>query len=501
MGAQLTKRFLRIITTMTLKNIILKTVFVVSIVATAISLPAQSPITISMDTKNPSVALSPNFPGLSFETSQLLPTSNGVRYFRPDNQPLITLFQTLGIKSLRVGGNTADRNFRGAPSKADIDSLFAFAKAAGVKVIYCLRLHDGNPQEDADVAKYIMDHYADQIACFSIGQEPNVYPRTTNWVNGVAKKSPRPAYADYAKAWKKFHDVIMTAAPNAKFCGPSVDSNPTWPQQFMSDFGRGNNVVMITAHLYPGRAGDRVPSPEIGRDEMLSNGFITVYQKLYDGFGATAVTDGLPYRLEEVNNFYNGGAMDVSDTFASALWGLDFMYWWAIHGADGINFHTGDKVGAGSELRPSRYTAYFSTPDGFLVRPLGYGIKAFDVGAHGRILPATISNPDNLNVSIYPVLGDDKNIYVTIINKEHAEQAKDANVSLNIGGASTDAQAMSLTVSGGDIAAKTGTTLGGAQIKNDGSWSGKWTDLPPAKNGSLALKIPAASAVIIKLKD
>ncbi len=486
---------------MTLKNIILKTVLVVSIVATVICLPAQSPITISVDTKNPGAALSPDFPGLSFEISQLLPASNGVRYFRPDNQPLIALFQTLGIKSLRVGGNTADRNFRGAASKVDIDSLFAFAKSADVKVIYCLRLHDGNPQEDADTAKYIMDHYPDNIACFSIGQEPNVYPRTTNWVSGVPKKSPRPTYTDYAKAWKKFHDVIMATAPKAQFCGPSVDDNPSWPQQFMSDFGQGNNVVMITAHLYPGRAGDRVPSPEIGRDEMLSNDFITVYQKLFDGFGATAVADGLPYRLEEANNFYNGGATDVSDTFASALWGLDFMYWWATHSADGINFHTGDKVGAGSELRPSKYTAYFSTPDGFLVRPLGYGIKAFDVGAHGRVLPATISNPDNLNVSIYPVLGDDKNIYITIINKEHGAQAKDANVSLSIGDASADIQIMSLAAPGGDIAAKIGTTLGGAQIENNGSWDGKWTDLPLAKNGPFTLKIPAASAAIIKLKD
>jgi hypothetical protein len=468
-----------------------QTFLLAATLSTASWLHAQSPITISVDTKHPGVAISPDFPGLSFELSQLLPDGNGLRYFRPDNQPLITLFQTLGIKNLRVGGNTSDRNAKKLPDNADIDSLFAFAKAADVKVIYCLRLHDGNPEQDAAVAKYIMDHYADHLACFSIGQEPNVYPKITNSDGTVT----RPSYSPYAKQWKHFEDVIVAAVPGATFCGPSVDANPTWPRQFMEDFGHGNHVVLITAHQYPGRSGDKVPSPEIGRDEMLSDTFINAYQKLYSGLGPAAQANGLPYRLEEANNFFNGGALGVSDTFASSLWGLDFMYWWAAHGAAGLNFHTGDKVGAGDELRPSKYTAYFSTPNGFMVRPLGYGIKAFDLGAHGQLLPATITNPDNLNISAYAVLGDDKNIYLTIINKEHGVNAKDASVSLASDSGLGDAQIVSLTNPANDVAAKTGTTLGGAEIKSDGSWNGKWTNLPQTKT----IKIPAASASVIKI--
>jgi hypothetical protein len=190
----------------------------------------------------------------------------------------------------------------------------------------------------------------------------------------------------------------------------------------------------------------------------------------------------------------------VSDTFASSLWGLDFMYWWAEHGADGLNFHTGDKVAAGAELRPSRYTAYFSTPDGFAVRPLGYGIKAFDIARRGRFLSATISNPDKLNVTVYSVLGDnDKNIYVTIINKEHGGQGRAAGASLSTGPTPADPHIMTLTAPNGDIAAKTGVTLGGAKIENDGSWAGTWTALPPAKSGVLNVTVPAGSATIIKL--
>ena len=138
----------------------------------------------------------------------------------------MSLFQTLGIRSLRIGGNTGDRDAKKLPGQADIDNLFAFARAAGVKVIYCLRLHNGNPDENAQTAKYIAEHYAPQLECFSIGQEPSAYP--------VEKVDSRPvsermgadvekySYADFSGAWAKFSEAIIKAVPNVKFSGPGV---------------------------------------------------------------------------------------------------------------------------------------------------------------------------------------------------------------------------------------------------------------------------------------
>ncbi|HEV2693311.1 MAG TPA: hypothetical protein VG347_10495 [Verrucomicrobiae bacterium] len=462
----------------------------------------ESPVSISIDAQHPGAAIAPDFSGLSFEVSILLPNENGVHYFRPDNQPLIQLFHTLGIRSLRIGGNTSDRDAHKLPDEADLDSLFLFAKAADVKIIYCLRLHDGDPQADAATVKYILSRYAAQMDCFSIGQEPSAYP--------VGKKDTRAAgermgagnekysYADYAADWKKFADIIIAENPDVKFCGPSVHNNGAWAQKFMADFGKSNHVALITEHLYPGGAGGKVATPENGRDRMLAaegaltNGFPKAYQKLHDSFVPQAIANGLPYRLEEVNNYFNGGATNVSNTFASALWGLDFMYWWAEHDAAGLNFHTGDKVAAGSELRPSKYTAYYTAPNGYLIRPLGYGIAAFNLGSHGRFLPVQITDTNTLNLSAYAVLGDDKNIYLTIINKEHGATARDATVSLDRSLA--HAQMISLNVPANDISASTGQTLGKTVIKNDGTWSGHWSALPAP-----TWEIPAASAAIIKL--
>jgi len=400
------------------------------------------------------------------------------------------------------------------PADADLDSLFEFAKAADVKVIYCLRLHNGDPQVDIQTVKYIMARYADEMDCFSIGQEPSAYPveqkdtrPNSERMGGAAEKYQ---YSTYAVEWKKFADAIIAAVPGVKFCGPSVHNNGEWALKFMKDFGHSNNVVLITEHLYPGGAGGKVATPEIGRDRMLAgensgmtNGFPRAYQKLYESFVPMTVSNGLPYRLEEVNNYFNGGATNVSNAFASALWGLDFMWWWAEHGAAGLNFHTGDKVAAGGTLQASKYTAYFTTTNGYLIRPLGYGIKAFDLGSHGQILPVKIlSNADNANLGAYAVLGDDKNLCVTLINKEHGANAKDLSVAIGVPIPDyADARIIYLKAPQNDVAATSGVTLGGAEIKNDAGWDGKWEKMPvPAEKKAfpITVQLPAASACVVQ---
>ena len=461
-------------------------------------------VTVTLDAAHPGAVIPSDFSGLSFEVSLLLPSKNGVRYFRPDNLPLIQLFHTLGIKSLRVGGNMSDRNATQLPGPADWDSLFAFAKAANVKVIYGLQLYHGDPQVAASTVKYIMDRYAPLVEAFAIGQEPSAYPVTAVDQRAADQRmgpgAEKFTYSAYAKEWKRFADAIVAAVPDVKFSGPGVHDDARWAKEFIADFGRGDHVALITEHLYPGGAGGKVPTPEIGRSRMLDRDFVKTYQKLSDGLAPVAASSGLPYRLEEVNNFFNGGAMNVSDTFASALWGLDFMYWWAEHGAAGLNFHTGDRVAAGGGLNPSKYTAFFSTEKGFTVRPLGYGIKAFDLGSQGRLVPVTVSNSDNLNLSLYAVLGEDGNLYITAINKENGATARSANLIIQANSLPiSTAQVMSLVSPGNDIAAGQGQTLGGAEIKEDGSWDGKWTPLSGITNGVLTLPIPAASACVIKL--
>lgn len=462
-------------------------------------------LTVSLDTQHPGAVISPEFTGLSFEASLLMPNENGIRYFRPDNQPLIQLFRQLGIKNLRIGGNTSDRDAKRLPGDADLDSFFAFARAANVKVIYCLRLLNGDPHEEARKVKHIMDRYAPQVDCFSIGQEPSAYPAekvdtrpNSERMGAAAEKFP---YTRFRDEWKKFADVIVAAVPDVKFCGPCVHNNADWAKRFMADFGRSNHVTLITEHLYPGGAGNKVPTPEAGRERMLSDEFTKKYQRLHDGFVPQTKALGLPYRLEEVNNYFNGGATNVSSTFASALWGLDFMYWWATHDAAGINFHTGDRVAAGSALQPSKYTAFFSTANGYLIRPLGYGIKAFELGGRGRIVPTQVtSTTTNLNASAYATMAADKTLFVTLINKSFGVNGQNHSVTLAANGKLSRGEVMFLMAPDCNVAAQEGVTLGDSKIASDASWHGRWTPLPaPNINGQFTLSLPTASAAVVRL--
>jgi Glycosyl hydrolase family 79 C-terminal beta domain len=496
-----------------------------------VSRAANTPVTLHLDMEHPGALIGPEFTGLSYEAASILPGDravsegipsggDGPRYFRPENHALITLFHTLGIKSLRIGGNTSDRNALHLPELADLDSLFGFAKAAEVKVIYCLRLHDGDPALDAATAKYILDHYAGLVDAISIGQEPSAYPvqevdtrppalpplevpslaarSPSEPMGGAVEKFP---YTRYRDEWKLFAEKIVAAAPEIKFAGPSVHNNPDWARRFIDDFGRDHHVALLTEHLYPGGAAGKLPSAQVGRDRMLSGEFFQVYQTLYDGFAPAARAADLPYRLEEVNSYFNGGASGASDTFAAALWGLEFMYWWAAHEAAGLNFHTGDRVSMNNEYQAPRYATFVTGPDGFDIRPLAYAFKVFDLGAHGRIIPVVLESTTSVNVSAFATLAAENNASVTIINKEHGDGAHDTSVTIAMPkwNKRTKVEMISLQAPHGDAAATTGITLGGASIEKGGSWNGVWQSLPSSgRRGELQINVPAASAVVVR---
>ncbi|HVM61298.1 MAG TPA: hypothetical protein VMV72_10570 [Verrucomicrobiae bacterium] len=446
-------------------------------------------VDVSFDLKSPGATNSPDFIGLSYEMSVVDAAANGEHYFSVANKPLVQIFQTLGVRSLRVGGNTAERSTVKVPDKDDIDSLFGFARAAGVKVIYTLRLSDSNMVAAAQTAKYIMDRYRPELTCFALGNEPDKLVGDS---------------AAYDQMVKEYMATItaVSNAPDAIFCGPgTMHKDVQWANDFAKDFTRDKRVLMVTQHEYPAASGRAATNASVACAKLLSTNLTGVYQKLYDTFAPSAQAAGLRYRLEEVNSYSNGGAAGASDAYASALWGLDYMYWWATHGAAGINFHTaGYAPGLTRPPSPAQYVVFWNSTGGFRARPLAYAIKAFDLGSHGQLLSVHInSNPDQVNLTAYGVLSSNGTLYVTLVNKDTA-RACDATITLTNGGSYTHADAMFLAGANGDITATAGTTLGGAAIKDDGNWSGAWTRLSgKSDNGRFSVSLTPASAAIVRL--
>ena len=191
------------------------------------------PITVTVNTASRGYAIPPDFSGLGFETKSVLPNVYGVRgyFFTPKNTQLITLFKNIGIKEIRVGGGTVDGSgstehcVTPIPTYQDIDHLFKFAQAAGIKVIYSLRLLNvascANPNlaaDDAKIARYIWSKYRTSLESFAIGNEPDVRsfhsypghivdPAIYEAVPGIAGS----AYPSYLADWRHFANVILRA--------------------------------------------------------------------------------------------------------------------------------------------------------------------------------------------------------------------------------------------------------------------------------------------------
>jgi hypothetical protein len=251
-------------------------------------------------------------------------------------------------------------------------------------------------------------------------------------------------------------------------------------------------LALVTQHIYvdgnPIKKGIDAPH---ATENMLSPNWLTnKYPGLYNGPLRSVVSNGFPFRLTESDD-YTHGVTNASDAFASALWALDYMHWWAAHGARGVNFQNTEW------LRTD--TFYPDASGNYQIHPKAYAIKAFDLGSHGFVEPVAVDNTNELNLTAYAI-GDATGLCVTIINKEHGTTARDANVTIIPKGiVPASAAAMSLTAPNGDVTATNGVTLGGATIANNVPWEGKWTPLQSGDAGQYSVKVPAASAVLVKI--
>ena len=443
---------------------------------------------------SPGFSIPTNFTGLSFESDAASPNHRGVKgyFFSPSNKQLINLFINSGIRSLRMGGGTVDMHPEiGAYNQVAIDSVFGFAKAAGIKVIYSLPLLNASDTEDAATAKYIWSHYKDYLECFSIGNEPNCPPYSEAKVGAIK------SYTEYLPIWRKFASTIVKAVPDAKFTGPD-SGGWNWTEEFARDEKSSGLITIITHHQYPGgkpiiKNGDQTSPMPISNaiDNMLSPKWLSgEYLFIYSHTGEKVSPYGYSCRLTEAND-YLGGIAGASNAMSSALWALDYMHWQAARGLSGINFHNNQWL--------KTCTIYLGPGGEVLANPKAYAIKAFDLITGGRVESMKISNPTDVNLTAYAVKGENY-LYVTIINKEHGTQAHHVSATIDSKGFTKGkASAMFLVAPDNNPGATSGITLGGDSISNNKSWQGKWAILKGKKNGKYEVNVAATSAVIVRI--
>ena len=398
--------------------------------------------------------------------------------FSGTNTQLITLFKNAGLHHLRLGATGSPTSGTQNLSHEDIDSLFAFAKATDLKVIYSLHFSGG-----VVTAKYVWDNYRPYVDCFAFDNEPDSRLNEGSGTNAAGGK-------DYFTSWRDFASAVVEAVPGAKFAGPDA-AGRTLVRRFVKAEKDSGVLALVTQHTYvggnPKKRGIDLPH---AIENMLSAAWVTNnYPQLYSSVLEPVQKQGLPFRLTELDDHVHG-VTNASDAFASALWALDCMHWWAAHGASGVNFQNTEWLHTD--------TFYRDSAGNYQMLPKAYGIKAFDLGGHGRVQSVGIENKAVLNLTAYAV-SDGTSLCVTIVNKEHGPGARDARVRVVApGSAPVNAATMFLTANGGGVEATNGVTLGGGIITNNAPWEGKWTTSELSKDGCV-VAVPAASAAVVKI--
>jgi hypothetical protein len=499
--------------------------------------PAAHPVAITIDNAHPGPVVPDDFAGLSFERGPVGPGDAGLsgNLFSTANNSLITLFGNLGLRSLRIGGGTVDQLIpagTGSDGFACIDSLFAFAAAAGVKVIYTMRmlstaaLPAGDLKADhAKAAGYIWGRYRENVASFAVGNEPDWHAYHTYpghpldpAIYEEVPGTPGSAYTSYLTQWRTLTDAIAASAPGAPLSGPDLgaydnstytpdqDKGVSWAHQLASDERGNDRIAAITQHYFVGGQ-PGTTTAEQAISNMLSAEWVTgtatgnqpagttytPYPWLYANNLAPVAAAGLRYRLTESND-YLGGVAGASDAFASALWALDHLHWFAAHGAAGVNFHNKQWL-FNDTIVPD------PAGGGYVTNPKGYGIKAFTLGSAGQVKPIQIGNPGGINLTAYCVGGAGED-YVTVINKAHGAGAGDAVVTIAPPSPGVQSAEV-ITLAGGQPGDARGTkvTLGGATITGDAPWGGKWSTLAVDPRAGISLTVKAATATIVKIQS
>jgi hypothetical protein len=456
---------------------------------------ATANVTLAIDTTRAQAAAIPSdFSGLSFEMGSVLHdrASNGW-FLSGNNSAMIALAKTLGIKSVRVGGNSAETG--NIATAADEDAVLDFCHAIGANLIWDLEIKGPlyDPAGKAAVAQSMQNYLNSKgygtntnSLVFQVGNEPDLV-RDSNGTGHIKVSTYDSEFSSYLSA-------INGLFPGARMAGPDTAGGGTpWCAAFCAAEGSSGQIAFVCQHLYFfGRGPASSPvAPRIA--SMLSAGNEDGYGKFLNRWVPPAMKAGLATRYEETNSFFHGGAPGVSDAYASALWGLGYLYYHAQAGLDGLNFHTATN---------SPYTAISPTglTDTYTVNPLGYGIAAFNVGGHGHMVPVSVGNSGNVNLVAYSVLQSDGSLILTVINREYGPSARDASLAISTSDASyNDAQVMFLTGSNNDPSTLTGVTLGGSAISGQGVWKGAYMGLAPPSPDSFALTLPGAQAAIIRL--
>ena len=454
---------------------------------------ANAVVTIHPDRTGP--AIPPDFLGLSCEKKILSRAC-----FQPDNVVLRNILRNLGGGVLRVGANEVDSTFWSRTDTTPIasmdenryseqpstigprslDNLYTFVREAGWRVIHGVNLGANDPTMAADEAAYALEAGGPSVLAIEIGNEPNLYPKS------ATRPGIRPAtygYAEYRREFQAYVDAIRGRNPSAPLTGPATTRICKWFPDFVAEFQP--QMTLVTSHLYLLSA--KETDPAAPRFASIANLLTRRAEPEWLPQLEASKAAGIPFRLGECNTASGGGSRGVSDTFASALWAVDFLFEVAQRGGAGVNMHGGFTPGNYSPI------CYLKKESRYEPSPLYYGMLLFHEAARGRVVDMDCRSA--ANVSAHAIIDEDRVLRLVIINKE---TTRPVLATVATGRAGPRAEVVWLAAP--SVTATAGVMLAGRSVAPDGTWSPQPGEAVACVDGQCEVSLPGASAALVTIK-
>jgi hypothetical protein len=435
---------------------------------------------VSVHIGDPLCSIAPDFLGLGYEISSVARPG----LLSPANRNYVELVRTLGVEGVvRVGGNTADYaryTATAAPVSSpygtrvndrSLNELGQFLGATGWKLIWALNLGSGSVEDAVAEAKAVTAAAQNRLLAFEIGNEPDLFSHEKH-------RPPGYGYEQWLADYRRYKTALRAQLPGIPLAGPDAAGKTEWVSRFAAD--EGKDIVLLTHHYYregqnPGSTIEKL----LGADPKL--------QPQLDQLRAASRLCGVPYRICEVNSFSGGGRPGVSDTMASALWVLDYMFTLASNGCGGINMETGvNQLGFISSYSPIGDDEHGH----YSARPEYYGMLAFSLAGRGELLRTEVS-PKTTEIKTYATGSNGGSLLLTLINKGATGAV------LHLDTKSSSRQASVIRLEGPAVNARTQATLGGAEITAGGTWKASKNEMLSLDSGQLAIPLAATSAAIL----
>ena len=417
--------------------------------------------------------------GLSYEKSAMT-----YSYFHVSNRHLIALFRRLGDGVLRIGGGSVDQvmwtpdaagtHLQVTP--AEIKALAGFLQATGWLCLYGVNFATSTPAQAAEEVAYAVSVLGSNLLGIEIGNEPDEYGIPGNFFAG------NWTFEDYLVRWNMFRSAILQSAPDVAITGPAAAGGnhiTTWTLPF-GQAVTAAEITLLTQHYYRASGGSPTATAAflISPDSQLT-GELTI-------LNAGAQQLGIPYRISECNSFYSGGAPGVSNSYASSLWVIDFLFDVALGGGTGVNMHGGG--------RSPGYTPIADDSGGVIeTRPEYYGLLLFTLAGPGTLLETQLS-AGTADATAYAVRTMSGGLNLVVVNKDTLQ-----NLILTIATNQNIQLATLQTMTGASLGATSGVTIQGATVNPDGTFfpSNPGT-LTPAGTQTTCF-IPALTAALISI--